>query len=128
MANHSGNSGIVTVGGNTVAEVVDFSWDESANIVDNSAINDASDTHLVGSTNAKGTLSCYWDETDTNGQEAMAVGTTGLAVIFKPEGATGTIYSATVSIESVGVAVSRNAIVTRTFGVVVNGAVTPSVV
>jgi len=129
MANQLGNNGVVTVAGNVVAELVDFSWDESCAIVDNSALGDAADTHLAGSTNASGSINCFWDATDTTGQEAMTVGAS-LALIFLPEGNTsGDIsYSATVTIEPVGVSNTRNAITTRAYTVNVNGAITKGTV
>ncbi len=129
MANELGNNGAVYIGANAVAEVVDFSWDEGVSIVDNSALGDAADTHLVGTTNAKGSLNCFWDPTDTNGQEAMTVGAS-VSILFQPQGnTTGDIkYTASATVESVGVAVARNATITKAIGVVVNGAITKGTV
>ena len=129
MANQLGNNGVVTVAGNVVAELVDFSWDESCAIVDNSALGDAADTHLAGSTNASGSINCFWDATDTTGQEAMTVGAS-LAPIFLPEGYTsGDIsYSTTVTSEHVCVSNTRHAITTRAYTVNVNGAITKGTV
>lgn len=129
MAGQLGNNGVVTVDAAVVAEVVDFSWDESCAIVDDSVLGDAADTHLAGSTNASGTINCFWDATDTTGQEVMTVGAS-LALIWLPEGnTTGDIsYSATATIESVGAAVTRNGITTRSYTVNVNGAITKGTV
>ena len=129
MANQLGNNGVVTVAAAVVAELVDFNWDESCAIVDNSTLGDDADTHLAGSTNASGAINCFWDATDATGQEVMTVGAS-LAIVFLPEGnTTGDIsYSATATIESVGVANTRNAITTRAYTVNINGAITKGTV
>jgi len=129
MANELGNNGAVYIGANAVGELADFSWDEGVSIVDNSALGDSADTHLAGSTNAKGSLNCFWDPTDTNGQEAMTIGAS-ISILFQPQGnTTGDIkYSATATVESAGIAVTRNGVTTRAFGLVINGALTKGTV
>lgn len=125
MANHTGASGLVTVAGATVAELVDMSWDEGCEIIDDSELTDTADTHKSGSTNWSGSITCHWDETDASGQEAMTIGAS-LALVWKPEGATtgDATYTGTATIESIGIAVTRNAIISRTFGVKGTGALT----
>ena len=116
MANISGNSGDVTISANIVAEVLSFSLTEGVNVIDDTVIGDAADTHLVGTTNWSGSLSCFWDDTDATGQEAMVIGAS-LEVHLRPEGAgTGNIdFNGTASITSIERAVANNAIVTANF-------------
>lgn len=128
MANHSGNSGDVTVGANIVAEVLDFSLTESAATIENSALGDAADTHIVGSTNWNGSINCYWDETDSTGQEAMTIGAS-VALHLRPEGAgtTNIDFNGTATIETIERGLSRNGMVTAAFTFKGNGALTRTV-
>ena len=125
MATHSGVDGLVTVAGNTVAEIKGFTIEESANTIDDSNLNDAAATHILGRTSWTGTIECQWDETDTTGQEAMTIGAS-LAVIFKPEGATtgDANMSGTATITARSVAVADESIITQSFSVTGNGALT----
>lgn len=116
MAIHHGNEGVVTVGGNVVANIRSFSLEETIDMVDASAMGGTSRLYKTGLQDWSAQIECFWDETDTNGQEAMTIGAT-VAVLFLPEGNTSGDVSATVSaiIENVGVSVSADDIVSRTF-------------
>ena len=48
MATHHGKEGVLKSGSNTVAEVVDFEIQETADTVDDSAMGDTARSHLVG--------------------------------------------------------------------------------
>jgi len=128
LANLTGNNGDVTISANVVAEVLSFSLTEGVNVIDDTVVGDAADTHQVGTTNWSGSLSCFWDDTDTNGQEAMVVGAS-LEVHLRPEGAgAGNIdFNGTASITSIERAVSNNAIVTANFSFQGTGALTRTV-
>ncbi len=128
MANHIGNSGSVTIGANAVAEILDFALSEGVELPDNSSIGDDSDTHLAGSTNWSGSVNCYWDETDADGQEAMTIGAS-VALHLLPEGAgsTNIDFNGTASIESIERGVARNGIITASFTFKGNGDLTRSV-
>lgn len=125
MANFSGNAGEVYLGANKVAEVLDFTLTEGVATIDNSALDDADDTHLVGSANWNGSISCFWDDTDTTGQQAMTVGAS-VSLNLRPEG-TGVgdaEFSGTATIESIETGLSRNGMVTASFSFKGNGALT----
>lgn len=128
MATHTGNAGSVTIGANAVAEVLDFSLTEGVNVIDDTVIADAADTHLVGTTNWSGSVNCYWDETDTNGQEAMTIGAS-VTIHLLPEGAgsTNIDFNGTATITSIERAVANNSIITASFSFQGNGALTRSV-
>ena len=57
-------------------------------MLDSSAIGDCTKSYTVGAVDWSGTVSCWWDATDTNGQEAMDVGTTITTLSLQPEGDT----------------------------------------
>ena len=128
MATHTGNAGAVQVGANTVAEMLTWTMTEGVNIIDDTATGDAADTHKAGTTNWSGSVNCYWDETDTNGQEAMTVGAS-VTLHLLPDGATtGDIdFNGTATINSIERASGNNAIVTANFSFTGNGALTRTV-
>ena len=123
MANHIGNSGVVKVSTNTVAEVVSFSMTENGNVADDSVLGDTARTHVAGTTTWSGSVSCFWDETDTNGQEAMTVNAS-VELHLIPEGAgTGNIdFNGTVTITSIERSVTLDGIVNANFTFQGNGA------
>lgn len=128
MANHIGNSGDVTITAAVVAEVLDFTLSEGVEIVDNSAISDAADTHLAGTTNWSGSVNCFWDETDAAGQESMTIGAS-VTIHLRPEGAgtTNIDFNGTATIESIERSTARNSIVTASFTFTGNGALSRTV-
>ncbi len=128
MATHIGNNGSVTVGANTVAEVVSFSLTEGAATADDTALGDSYDSHLVGTLNWSGSVTCHWDETDATGQEAMTAGAS-VELHLLPDGAvTGDIdFNGTVTITSIERSVGNNATVSASFSFTGNGALTRDV-
>ena len=74
MANHKGSEGVVKVGTNTVAEVRDWSISITADSIEDTTMGDSARTYLSSLTSATGSVTCYWDETDTTGQGAMTAG------------------------------------------------------
>lgn len=128
MATHTGNAGAVQVGANTVAEMLTWTMTEGVNIIDDTATGDAADTHKTGTTNWSGSVNCYWDETDTNGQEALTVGAS-VTLHLLPDGVTtGDIdFNGTATINSIERASGNNAIVTANFSFTGNGALTRTV-
>ena len=128
MANHTGNSGTVLITAAQVAEVLSYSLTEGINVIDNTVIGDAADTHAVGTTNWSGSVSCFWDETDSTGQEAMTIGAS-VALHLLPEGAgsTNIDFNGTASITSIERAVTNNGVITANFSFQGSGALTRSV-
>jgi len=125
MANLLGNNGEVTVAGTAVVNLLDFSWDSGVAIVDNTPLGATADTHLVGTVNHNGSMNCLFDSADTTGQEACTIGAS-LAIIWLPEGDTvgKPSYTSTATISSVGIAVAKNTVITRSFGLTINGDIT----
>lgn len=129
MANHKGSEGVVKVGSNSVAEVRDWSLTESADTVEDTTMGNAARTYKSSLTSASGSVTAYWDETDTSGQGAMTVGAEVTLNLY-PEGdsAADTYASLSAIITEVGVSASFDGMVENTFSFVANGAVTWSTV
>lgn len=129
MGTHHGNDGKAKIGSNQVAEVTGIRVTERASVADNSALGDAWDKHLGGPKNWEAEMTCWWDETDTNGQEACSVGAS-ITFGYYPEGdGAGAAYrSGTGTIVEVGHELNRTATVGRTIRVQGNGALTQTTV
>jgi len=125
MANFNGNGGVVKNGANTIAEVLDFSIDETANTVDDTVLGDAASTHLAGLDSWSGSINCYWDDTDTNGQVAMTIGQS-VTLNLLPEGAAGgqAEYSGTATITGISRAIANDSIITQSFTFTGSGVLT----
>jgi hypothetical protein len=87
MANHKGSEGTAKIGSAQIAEVKDWSISESAETIDDTTLGDTARTKQVGLTSASGSMTAFWDETDTAGQGAMTAGAE-VALKLYPEGAT----------------------------------------
>ena len=129
MATHVGTSGVVKVGSNTVAEVTGFTIDESADVVEDSQLTDTSKSYKVLRSDATGTVECHWDETDTTGQTALAVGSSVTLNLY-PEGESSgdTYYTGTALVTGVSQNVSLDGIISRTITVQFSGGVSTTTV
>ena len=87
MALHKGSEGVVKIGSNTIAEVRDWSLEETAETIDSTELSDSAKTFEVGTTSWSGSLNCFWVETATTGQGACTVGASVTLNLY-PEGAT----------------------------------------
>jgi hypothetical protein len=76
MATHHGSEGSVYVSTNKVAEVTSFDYDEDARAVENTECGDAAATYSAGIPDGTGRISCMWDPSDTDGQNALREGET----------------------------------------------------
>ena len=129
MATHVGTSGVVKVGTDTVAEVTGFTIDQSNDTVEDTTLTDTSKTYKVLRSDATGTIECHWDETDTNGQEALDVGSSATIELY-PEGADSgdKYYNGTGIVTGADVAVTMDGIISRTLNIQFSGGVTHSTV
>jgi len=71
MTTYTGNSGVVRIDTNSIAEVVSFDINENADRVEDTALGDTNRTYKPGLTDVSGTITCHYDDGDTNGQVAM---------------------------------------------------------
>ena len=125
MANHTGVSGLVKVGSNTIAEVWSFTIDTTAEVIEDTTLTDSSRSYQVGKKGATATVDCWWDETDTNGQIAIAEGSQ-VALNLYPESADSGdyYYSGTFIIGSNSVSIPTDGIIEASFNATMTGALT----
>ena len=129
MATHHGKDGTVKVGANAVAEIDSWNVRSQADIADDTAMGDTWKTHLVGMKSWSGQLTCHWDETDTNGQEALIEGASVTLNLYPEGGGTGaTYFTGTATISDTGIDVNKGGVVQRTFSFTGNGALTRTTV
>jgi predicted secreted protein len=92
MATHTGSEGTVKVGANAIAEIRSFSIEESADTLEDTTMGDTARTYKPSLTTFTGTIDVLWDETDTNGQNALTIGASVTLNLY-PEGDTsGDVY------------------------------------
>ena len=85
MATDLGKEGTVQVGSNAIAEIRGFSIDETIDTVEDTSMGDSSKTYLASIKDFSGSVDVLYDETDTNGQTALSVGSS-VTLNFAPEG------------------------------------------
>jgi hypothetical protein len=123
MTTHIGNEGTIKIGSNALGELRSWSIEETVETVDDSAIGDAADTHLVGSTAWTGEATCAYDPTDTNGQVALSIGASITLNVYGVGTTTGNKYlSGTATVTKVGRQASRNGLIEQSFSFKGNGA------
>ena len=132
MGTHWGNEGQVKVGANTVAEVTEFEFTQSVAPVEDTTMGDSWKSHIPGSgiKEWSGSLTCHWDETDTNGQETLVVGAS-VTLNLHPEGSQSTdkYYTGLASITEVKITTKMDGdTIKRSFSFMGNGALTLSTV
>ena len=129
MATHSGKDGLVKVSSNTVAEVRSWTLNLNADVIEDTAMGDAARTYLAGLTSADASFEAYWDETDTNGQQALDPGSSVTLVLY-PEGAdsSDTYFTGTAIVTSKNVTGSFDGMVEASFSATYTGAVTETTV
>ena len=130
MGTHHGSEGVVHVGANAVAEINDWSYEESAEFAEDHNLNDLNKTrHATAIKDWSAELNCWWDETDTNGQEALTIGASVTLNLY-PEGASsGDNYvTGTGLVQGVGVAVTKGGITERRISVIGTGALSHTTV
>lgn len=116
MATHAGSEGTVKVGANAIAEIRSYTVTETADTIEDTSMGDSSRTYLPSLKTFSGSIECFWDETDTNGQVALAVGSS-VTLNFYPEGSsTGDkYYSGTAIVTGLTVTASFDGMVEASF-------------
>lgn len=129
MANHTGSEGLVKVGANTVAEVRSYSITETADTIEDTTMGDTSRTYLSSLKSFTGSLDVYWDEADTNGQQALSVGSSVTLNVY-PEGASSgdTYYSGTSIVTGLTITASFDGMVEASITVQGTGALSKTTV
>ena len=129
MSQFHGSDGVVKIGANVVAEVKGFTVNETAETFQTNGptMNTPAPatTHMAGPTSWDATLDCYWDDTDTNGQEALTIGAS-VTLHLLPEGTTTgdeDLYG-TAIVTDIGIPVSFDGVVERSIQLKGSGALT----
>ena len=127
MANHTGSEGVVKIGTNTLAEVRSWTLTNTADTIEDTTMGDSWRSFKSVLSAFTGSVVCYWDETDTNGQNALTSGSTVTLNLY-PEGAsTGDkYYSGSVIVTSIERTASFDGMVEATFSFQGTGTLTTS--
>ena len=129
MANHTGSSGEVKVGTNSVAEVRSFTLNTTAELLEDTALTDTSKTYQVGKKGATASVECFWDETDTNGQIALAEGQSVTLNLYPEGSGSGDYYyTGTFLVTGNSVSVPTDGIIEATFDATLTGALSRTTV
>ncbi|BAQ91085.1 phage major tail protein 2 [uncultured Mediterranean phage uvMED] len=124
MATHHGKEGVVTAGGTAVGELTSFTLETTGDVVEDTALTDATKSFLAGRTSFSGSLEMHFDETDSP-QTSLIAGAS-IAFILLPEGnASGDrSFSGTGIVTGMSVNNSMDAVVSRTVTFQGTGALT----
>ena len=116
MATHKGSEGTVKSGANAIAEIRSYTITETADVLEDTSMGDSSRTYLSSLKTFTGSIDCFWDETDTNGQLTLDPGSTVTINIY-PEGSTSgdTYYTGSVIITEKSVTASFDGMVEASF-------------
>ena len=84
MATHHGKEGVVTAGGTGVGELTGFTLETTGDVVEDTALTDATKSFVAGRTAFSGTLEMHYDETDSP-QQTLTAGSS-ISFVLLPEG------------------------------------------
>ena len=84
MATHHGKEGVVTAGGTGVGELTGFTLETTGDVVEDTALTDATKSFVAGRTSFSGTLEMHYAETDSP-QQTLTVGSS-ISFVLLPEG------------------------------------------
>ena len=84
MATHHGKEGVVTAGGTGIGELTGFTLETTADVVEDTALTDATKSFVAGRTSFSGTLEMSYDETDAP-QQTLTAGSS-ISFVLLPEG------------------------------------------
>ena len=124
MATHHGKEGVVTAGGTAVGELTSFTLETTGDVVEDTALTDATKSFVAGRTSFSGTLEMHFDETDSP-QTSLTAGSS-LAFILLPEGNSSgdRSFTGTGIVTGMSVNNSMDAIISRTVTFQGTGALT----
>lgn len=122
MATHKGSEGVVKVGSNTVAEVRDWSFTITSDTTEDTVMGDTARSYKPTLISASGSISAYWDETDTTGQGALTAGSEVTLNLYPEGDASGdTYYTGSVIITEEGATAAFDGMVEASFSWTANG-------
>nr|BAR38475.1 phage major tail protein 2 [uncultured Mediterranean phage uvMED] len=124
MATHHGKEGVVKAGGTAVGELTGFTLETTGDVVEDTALTDATKSFVAGRTSFSGTLEMHFDETDSP-QTSLVAGAS-IAFILLPEGSSSgdRSFTGTGIVTGMSVNNSMDAIISRTVTFQGTGALT----
>ena len=124
MATHHGKEGVVTAGGSGIGELTGFTLETTADVVEDTALTDATKSFVAGRTSFSGTLEMNYDETDSP-QQTLTAGSS-ISFILLPEGNSSgdESFSGTGIVTGMSVTNGMDAIITRSVTFQGTGALT----
>lgn len=129
MATHKGSEGTVKSGANAIAEIRSYTITETADTLEDTTMGDASRTYLASLKTFTGSIECFWDETDTNGQLTLDPGSTVTINVYPEGSSTGDkYYSGSVIITERTVTASFDGMVEASFSFQGTGALSETTV
>lgn len=125
MATFHGKEGVVETDGNAVANIVEWTVTETGAVAPDTVMGAAAETHKIGIPAWVASITCRWDDTDTNGQVALTI-LASVTLALNPEGdSTGDFqYTGTATVTSRGASARFDDVVEQTFELTGNGALT----
>jgi hypothetical protein len=129
MAAHSGKSGAVYVGAVAVAEIKDWSLEESGGVVTSTTMSDEWVKNVATQKSWTSSFNAFWDLSASNGQNDLGVGSS-ITLNLYPDGntSTNTYWSGNCIITSVSKSASFDGLIEASFSVTGNGALTEGTV
>ena len=124
MAILEGWKGVVTIGGNAVAQIREYTENVTAEMMDATVMGVEYEQSIAGITSGTLELNCYMDPADTTGQGALTNGAT-VTVALRPNGTGSGEPQSTYTgiVENLVVSANPRENVSRNFTVRVNGTV-----
>ena len=86
MATHHGKEGVVTAGGTGIGELTGFTLETTADVVESTALTDATKAFMAGRTSFSGSLDMNYDESNAP-QQTLTAGSS-ISFVLLPEGNT----------------------------------------
>ena len=128
MATFKGNDGVVLIGTDVMAEVISFSVDETADVIEDTVMSDVAKTYKASFTDFTATVETYFDDTDA-AQQAVTAGDT-VVLKLQMEGNTSSDHQLTGSaiVTSRSIGVSSDGINTATYSLQGTGGLTETTV
>ena len=129
MATHTAANGVIKVGSNAVAEVTGFSIEYNSDTVEDTVIGDTARTYIATLKSFTASLDAFWDETDTNGQGALTIGSSVTFAVYPEGDQTGdTYYTGSGIITGRTISSSTGEMITASFTVQGSGDLTETTV
>jgi len=114
-----GRAGVVSAGASDLASVTAFSYEETVDETETTAMGDTAKSFLGGLPDGSGQIDCWWDESDA-GHDALIAGLQAgsvVAVVLYPQGDTAATaqYAGNVTVKSMSISSSKDDIITLSF-------------